>query len=86
MRVNKVGGALHRAHMELRKKPVVSVVYLLLRIAVIAVMVLQFVNQNFENVFLCLLTLLLFLMPTILERQLQIDFPNTMEIIIMLFI
>lgn len=86
MRVNKVGGALHRAHMELRKKPVVSVVYLLLRIAVIAVMILQFVNQNFENVFLCLLTLLLFLMPTILERQLQIDFPNTMEIIIMLFI
>lgn len=72
--------------MELRKKPVVSVVYLLLRIAVIAVMVLQFVNQNFENVFLCLLTLFLFLMPTILERQLQIDFPNTMEIIIMLFI
>lgn len=81
-----MGGALHRAHMELRKKPVVSMVYLLLRIAVIAVMVLQFVNQNFENVFLCLLTLLLFLMPTILERQLQIDFPNTMEIIIMLFI
>lgn len=86
MRFKKMGGALHRAHMELRKKPVVSMVYLLLRIAVIAVMVLQFVNQNFENVFLCLLTLLLFLMPTILERQLQIDFPNTMEIIIMLFI
>lgn len=81
-----MGGALQRAHMELRKKPVVSVVYLLLRITVIAVMVLQFLNQNFENVFLCLLTLLLFLMPTILERQLQIDFPNTMEIIIMLFI
>ena len=81
-----MGGALQRAHMELRKKPVVSVVYLLLRITVIAVMVLQFLNQNFENVFLCLLTLLLFLMPTILERQLQIDFTNTMEIIIMLFI
>lgn len=86
MRFKKMGGALQRAHMELRKKPVVSVVYLLLRITVIAVMVLQFLNQNFENVFLCLLTLLLFLMPTILERQLQIDFPNTMEIIIMLFI
>lgn len=49
-------------------------------------MVAQFFNRNFENVFLCLLTLVLFLMPTILERQLKIDFPDTLEIIIMLFI
>ena len=49
-------------------------------------MVAQFFNGNFENVFLCLLTLVLLLLPTIIERSLQIDLPNTLEIIIMLFI
>ena len=49
-------------------------------------MVAQFFNRNFENVFLCILTLVLLLLPTVLERRLQIDLPNTLEIIIMLFI
>lgn len=52
----------------------------------ILVMVAQFFNRNFENVFLCLLTLILFLLPTVFERQLKIDLPDTLEIIIMLFI
>ena len=43
-------------------------------------------NRNFENVFLCVLTLILFTVPTILERRLKIDIPNTLEIIILLFI
>ena len=34
----------------------------------------------------CALTLVLFLLPTVFERALMIDLPNTMEIIIMLFI
>ena len=36
--------------------------------------------------FFCVLSLVLFLMPTILERQLQIDLPNVLEIVILLFI
>jgi len=74
------------ADAALRKKRAVATVYILLRFAVIAMMVAQFFNGNFENVFLCLLTLVLFLLPTIFERSLQVDLPNTMEIIIMLFI
>ena len=64
----------------------VTTVYLVLRLLVILVMVAQFFNGNFENVFLCILTLILLLLPTVLERRLQIDLPNTLEIIIMLFI
>ena len=86
MRPGKVSKMLKQAHEELRRKPVVSAVYLLLRVLVIVMMVAQFFNKNFENVFLCVLTLILFLLPTIFERQLKIDFPNTMEIIIMCFI
>ena len=70
----------------LRRKHTVAAVYIFLRFAVIAVMIAQFFNGNFENVFLCLLTLVLLLLPTIVERSLQIDLPNTLEIIIMLFI
>lgn len=70
----------------LLRKPVVSAVYLALRAAVIVVMVAQFFNKNFENVFLCGLTLILFILPTIFERKLKVDLPDTLEIIIMLFI
>ena len=70
----------------LRRKRNVTAVYLLLRFAVILIMIAQFFNGNFENVFLCLLTLVLLMLPTIIERSLMIDLPNTLEIIIMLFI
>ena len=74
------------AHRTLRKKSVVAAVYIVLRLLVILMMVAQFFNGNFENVFLCILTLILFLLPTIFEKSLQIDLPNALEIIILLFI
>ena len=74
------------ADKELRRKHTVATVYLLLRFSVILIMVAQFFNRNFENVFLCLLTLILFLLPTVLEKQLRIDLPDTLEIVILLFI
>ena len=77
---------LATADRTLRRKGVVTAVYLLLRLLVLLTMVAQFFNGNFENVFLCLLTLVLFLLPTILERALMVDLPNTLEVIILLFI
>ena len=78
--------ALSAAHDTLRHKRTVAAVYFALRFLVIAVMVAQFFNGDFESVFLCGLTLILFLLPTVFERALMIDLPNTLEIIIMLFI
>ena len=69
-----------------QNKRLVMTVYFLLRLSVILVMIAQVFNRNFENVFLCVLTLILFTVPTILERRLKIDIPNTLEIIILLFI
>lgn len=86
MKKGRIRQTLSWANKELARKRTVATVYILLRFLVIIIMVAQFFNGNFENVFLCLLTLVLFLLPTILERSLQIDLPNTMEIIIMLFI
>ncbi|MEG1585107.1 MAG: hypothetical protein RR361_08650 [Anaerovorax sp.] len=62
------------------------IVYLILRMAVIAVMVAQIFNHSWDNVFTCVLTLVLFMVPSIIERRLDIDLPNTLEIIILCFI
>ena len=63
-----------------------TALYIFLRLSVIGVLIAQFVNGNYENVFLCVLTLVLFTLPTLLERQLRIDLPDTLEVIILLFI
>ena len=68
------------------KKGVVATLYVTLRLVVILVMIAQIFNRNFENVFLCVLTLLLFLVPTFIERKIHVDLPDTLEVIIMLFI
>ena len=74
------------AYVALHRKGVVTTVYLVLRALVLLTLVSQFLNGNFENVFFCVLSLVLFVMPTILERQLKIDLPSVLEIVILLFI
>lgn len=73
-------------YRRIHNKKLVLAVYLLLRMLVILVMLAQLVNRNYENVFLCVLTLLLFLLPSVIERRLRIDLPDTLEIIILIFI
>lgn len=63
-----------------------SFVYFILRFSVIGVLVAQLFNRDFESVFLCILTLILFLIPSFLERRMRVDVPDTLEIIILLFI
>lgn len=61
-------------------------VYLILRFLVIVCMVLQLIHGEFANAFLCLLSLFLLLIPIIIQRKFEITLPNTLEIIIYLFI
>lgn len=72
--------------MELAEHRSTFLVYMFLRGIVIACGILQFFNRNYENMFLCILTLILFLMPSILQLELKIELPTTLEIIILLFI
>lgn len=71
---------------QIKERKGLATVYFLLRLSVVLVMVAQFFNGNFQNVFLCILTLVLFLLPAFIERQLNIDVPDTLEVIILLFI
>lgn len=71
-------------HVE--NKKLVYSVYFVLRLSVVAMLVAQVFNRNYENVLLCVLTLVLFMLPSAFERRLHIDLPDTLEIIILLFI
>ena len=61
-------------------------VYIVLRLLVILTIVIQAIRGNFENVFLCILTLILFTIPSIIDKKLNIKLPNALEVIILLFI
>ena len=70
----------------LQRKGLVYTVYFVLRLLVILMLVGAALNRSYENVLLCVLTLLLFMLPSAFERRLRIDLPDTLEIIILLFI
>jgi len=71
---------------ELRENRKTFLVYSVLRILVIIVMVLQLFNQNYENAFLCVLTLGLMIVPSVLQVTFKVEFPSGLEIIVLLFI
>lgn len=72
--------------MEISEHKSSFMVYVVLRALVILCMVPQIFNQNYENVFLCILVLALFLVPSFLQVELKIELPTVLEIIILLFI
>lgn len=61
-------------------------IYLTLRFLVIVCIILECLKGNWGNVFLCFLTLILYLVPYLVDKKLNIDLPNAMDIIIFLFI
>ena len=61
-------------------------VYVVLRFLVIITMITQLLRRNYENVFLCILTLVLFTIPSLIDKRLNITLPNALETIILLFI
>lgn len=71
---------------EIKKNKNVFAVYLILRALVIVVAVISLLNRNLENFFFCVLSLVLFLLPAFVERQFKVDLPDTLEIIVLMFI
>ena len=53
-----------RAKKEIQEHPVLFGTYVVLRVLVVAVMVLQITNREWYDVFLCALTLVLFMIPS----------------------
>lgn len=72
--------------MELREHRSSFLVYMILRILVVVVLCVQIYERNFESVFLSALTLLLLLIPSLVQVTFRIELPTVMEIIVLLFI
>ncbi|MBP1754170.1 MAG: hypothetical protein H6Q59_568 [Firmicutes bacterium] len=79
---------MNKMHLSKERKKIkgISIVYLLLRLSVLIVIIDQIRSRDYENIFLCVLTLILFMIPSFIERRIHIDIPDTLEIIILLFI
>lgn len=61
-------------------------VYLVLRGLILFTLVRAVFRREYQSVFLCALSLVLLLMPSIIARKLKIVLPSTLEIVILLFI
>ncbi|MGV8905810.1 MAG: hypothetical protein ACOH15_04345 [Acetobacterium sp.] len=71
---------------EVRENKAKTFVYFALRLLVVIVLVSETFNGNYNNVFLCILTLFLFMIPSFVDRRLNIVLPDTLEIVVLLFI
>lgn len=70
----------------LKEKPLLTLVYFFVRFSVVGVMIAQIFNRDWMNVFLCVLSLFLFTVPSFIEKKLRIDVPDTLEVIVLFFI
>lgn len=78
---------LHKAlQMELREHKSSFRVYMILRFCVIGLMCFQFANRNWESGFLCILTLILLILPSLIQVTFKVEFPIVLEIILLLFV
>ena len=70
----------------IRRQPKVFAVYLVLRLIVLATLVSSILRGEYENAFICLLVLALFVLPFFIQQNFGIELPDTLQIIILLFI
>ena len=71
---------------KIQNEKLILSIYVVLRLLVVLTMVLQLLNRDYQSVLICILTLVLFMLPSIIERRLHIDLPDTLEIGILFFI
>ena len=71
---------------QIREHKGLFAVYLLLRLSVILTLVAQVFNRDWESVFFCALALFLMTIPSFIEHNWHIDIPDTLEIIVIVFI
>lgn len=71
---------------EAKKHKKAFIVYVVLRTFILITLILQLIRGNYENAFFCILTLILFLIPGFVEKKFNVEMPETLEIVIFLFI
>ncbi len=70
----------------IKEEKATFVVFVTLRLMVVLAAVHSCIAETYENLFFCILTLILFLVPSFIQKNFGIDLPGPLEIIILLFI
>ena len=81
--ISRTKEVMHRKRVE---EPKVFMLYFLLRALVLVTLVRSAFLGHYEHMMLCVLTLLLLLLPSLIEHTLDIELPDLLESIILLFI
>ena len=81
--ISRAKEVMHRKRVE---EPKVFMLYFLLRALVLLTLVRSAFLGHYEHMMLCVLTLLLLLLPSLIEHTLDIELPDLLESIILLFI
>ena len=71
---------------EIKRSKASFVVFLILAVSVVGMLIWSLITRNYENSGSCILVLILFSVPSFIERHLNIDIPIPFEIIILVFI
>ncbi len=74
------------AGRKIQNEKLILAIYWILRFLVVATMVLRFLDRDYQSVLICVLTLVLFFLPSLIERKFHVDLPDTLEIVILCFI
>lgn len=82
--MGKFSKKMKQKYKETNKRSIA--VYLILRLLVLISMIFQILMGNFQNAMMCILSLLLFTIPTIITEKLKIGLPSLLEALIYLFI
>ena len=79
-------GLIKQLEEQIKDNKISFAVYVVLRIIVFGILIRSAFNSQWESVFVCVLTLILFLLPPFVEKTFKIRLPTTLEVIAFLFI
>ena len=82
--MSKIVDELKKEYKETKKSSLL--VYFILRFLVILCLIRQIILGHFDSALLCVLSLFLLILPIIIQRRFKITLPNTLEVIIYIFI
>ncbi len=71
---------------EMRSRPYATAVYFILRLIVVIMLAVNLWERDYESAFICILSLISFLLPTFIEKRFRVQIPTLMEMVILLFI
>ena len=69
-----------------RKDKITFCIYMIVRLFIVFTIVTSFIRKEYENISVCVLSLVLLMIPGFISDKFSIELPSVLEVIILLFI